>query len=83
MLLQLGATPGDEDGEAALHVGHDELARMAAMSRSHMTVTMGKFRQLGLVRYECNRLLVVSLTALNAYLGNDRIHRGKENKPKC
>jgi Mn-dependent DtxR family transcriptional regulator len=51
-----------------LHVGHEELAKMAAMNRSHVTVTMGKLRKRGLVRYERNRPLVVDVPALTAYL---------------
>jgi hypothetical protein len=43
---------------------------MAAMNRSHVTVTMGKLRQHGLVRYERNRPLMVDVPALTAYLKN-------------
>lgn len=41
---------------------------MTAMSRSHVTVTMGKFRQRGLVLYERNRPLVVDVPSLKDYL---------------
>ncbi len=51
-----------------LHVSHDELAQMAAMSRSHVTVTMGKLRRQNLVFYERNRPLTVDVPLLTAYL---------------
>jgi CRP-like cAMP-binding protein len=72
LLLQLAAPPGQQHtegtNEVPLHVGHEELAKMAAMNRSHVTVTMGKLRKRGLVRYERNRPLVVDVPALTAYL---------------
>ncbi len=68
LLLHLASTPREKGGEVELHVGHEELAQMAAMSRSHVTVTMGKFRRRGLVRYERNCPLVVDTVALKAYL---------------
>ncbi|MGH9942476.1 MAG: Crp/Fnr family transcriptional regulator [Pyrinomonadaceae bacterium] len=72
LLLQLAATPGQPNtegtNEVPLHVGHEELAKMAAMNRSHVSVTMGKLRQQGLIRYERNRPLVVDVAALTAYL---------------
>lgn len=72
LLLQLAAPPGQQHtegmNEVPLHVGHEELAKMSAMNRSHVTVTMGKLRKRGLVRYERNRPLVVDVPALTAYL---------------
>ncbi len=68
LLLQLAVTPGEEGGEVVLHASHDELAHMAAMSRPHVTVTMGKFRRLGLVQYGRSQALVVNVPALKAYL---------------
>ncbi len=68
LLLHLANAPGEGEGEVMLHVGHDELAQMAAMSRSHTTVTMGKFRRYGLVRYERNLPLVVNVAALKSHL---------------
>jgi len=41
---------------------------MAAMSRSHVTVTMGKLRRQNLVFYERNRPLTVDVPLLTAYL---------------
>lgn len=72
LLLQLAAPPGQQHtegtNEVPLHIGHEELAKMAAMNRSHVSVTMGKLRQRGLVRYERNRPLVVDVPSLTAYL---------------
>lgn len=76
LLIQLAAgrgQPSDETrSEVVLHVSHDELAHMAAMSRSHVTVTMGKLRRDGHVRYERNRPLVVNVESLKDYLEDDR-----------
>jgi hypothetical protein len=49
---------------------------MAGMSRSHVTVTMGRFRRRGLVRYVREGPLRVDVSALTAYLG--RIVSGGE-----
>ncbi|MBA3569807.1 MAG: helix-turn-helix domain-containing protein [Pyrinomonadaceae bacterium] len=51
-----------------LSVSHDELAKMAAMSRPHVTVTMGAFRRRGLVRYGRNCPLGVNVEALTKHL---------------
>jgi Mn-dependent DtxR family transcriptional regulator len=51
-------------------VTHEELARLAALSRQRVTITMGKLRRRGLVQYERNRPLVVDVPALTAYLTN-------------
>lgn len=68
LLLHLASTPGEKGGKVELRVGHEELAKMAAMSRSHVTVTMGKFRRRNLVRYERNCPLLVDTVALKSYL---------------
>ena len=72
LLLQLAAPPRQQHtegtNEVPLHINHEELAKMAAMNRSHVTVTMGKLRKKGIVRYERNRPLVVDVPALTAYL---------------
>lgn len=81
LLLQLAARPGQQHtegtNEVPLHVGHEELAKMAAMNRSHVSVTMSKLRKRGLIRYERNRPLVVDVPALTAYLTGAR-----QKKPK-
>ncbi len=84
LLLQLAGPPGQEHTEGTkevpLHINHEELAKMAAMNRSHVTVTMGKLRKRGVVRYARNRPLVVDVPALTAYLTNSDCHEHK-NKP--
>lgn len=72
VLLHIAATRGKPSdalsGQTVLPVSHDELAQMAAMSRPHVTVTMGKLRRRGLVQYERNKPLTVDTEALNIYL---------------
>lgn len=72
LLLHLVNTRGhsstQENNKVILHVSHDELAQMAAMSRSHVTVTMGKLRRQNLVFYERSRPLTVDVPLLTAYL---------------
>ncbi|MBA2340561.1 MAG: Crp/Fnr family transcriptional regulator [Pyrinomonadaceae bacterium] len=76
LLLHLAsARSGRSDGqseEVKLSVTHEELARMAAMSRQQVTITMGRLRRAGLVRYERNRPLVVKADALAIYLSNKK-----------
>lgn len=72
VLLHIAATRGKPSegasGQIILPVSHDELAQMAAMSRPHVTVTMGKLRRRGLVNYERNKPLTVDTEALSIYL---------------
>ncbi|MBA3320725.1 MAG: Crp/Fnr family transcriptional regulator [Pyrinomonadaceae bacterium] len=71
LLLHLASTRGERDadasGEVTLPVSHDELAQMAAMSRPHVTLTMGSLRRRGLVRYERGQPLAVNVPALKAH----------------
>jgi CRP/FNR family transcriptional regulator len=72
VLLHLAATRGKPSdarkGQIVLPISHDELAQMAAMSRPHVTVTMGKLRRRGLVQYDRHNPLTVDVKALNDYL---------------
>lgn len=72
LLLQLaaagGTTSSTRQGEAKLAVGHDELARMAAMTRPHVSVTMGKLRDRGLVHYDRGSQLTVDVARLTEYV---------------
>ena len=75
LMLRLGTSggrAGHTDGKdtVALSVSHKELAQMAGMSRSHVTVTMGRLRRRGLVRYRREGPLRVDVQALTAYLGS-------------
>lgn len=56
--------------EIVVHATHAELARMAAMSRPHVTLTLGHFRERGLIRYSRGTPLAIRREALRAYLGN-------------
>lgn len=74
LLLQLASERRHGIGgreKAVLHASHDEIAQMAAMSRSHVTVTMGQLRSRGLVEYDRTRPLVVDVDRLAAYLAGD------------
>ncbi len=75
LLVHLATTRGQANagrtGEVAVPVSHDELAQLAAMSRPHVTVTMGRLRRRGLVRYGRKQPLFVDVPALTAYLSGD------------
>jgi CRP/FNR family transcriptional regulator len=81
LMLRLGRT-GVRDGHVdrresvTLSVSHTQLAQMAGMTRSHVTVTMGRLRRRGLVQYQREGPLRVDVPALTVYLG--RIVRGEE-----
>ncbi|MBA3601056.1 MAG: Crp/Fnr family transcriptional regulator [Acidobacteria bacterium] len=72
LLLSLASSSeretGDDSGEITLPISHEELAQMAALSRAHTTVTMGKFRQRGVVRYKRGQPVIVDVQALAKYL---------------
>jgi CRP-like cAMP-binding protein len=83
LLIQLAAkgpkTKRDPE-EFLVHATHVELARMAAMSRPHVTLTLGHFRDRGLIRYSRGTPLAIRREALNAYLENAiRIARRKRS----
>jgi len=56
--------------DVVVHATHVELARMAAMSRPHVTLTLGHFRERGLIRYSRGAPLAIRREALSAYLEN-------------
>ncbi len=71
LLLDLGQSRGapvKASDDTAIPVTHDQLAQMAAMSRSHVTVTMVSFRKAGLLQYGRDQPLVIHLSALRRYL---------------
>jgi len=76
LLLQLAGSSRLESakpqGEIKLAVGHDELARMAAMTRPHVSVTMSKLRDRGLVHYGRGSQLTVHSTRLAGYLNQGK-----------
>ena len=81
LLLQLAAAGGlassTRQGETKLTVGHDELARMAAMTRPHVSVTMGKLRDRGLVHYDRSSQLTVDVTRLAEYVTGQKPQTSK------
>ena len=72
LLLQLAAkvskAPGRAQRTVPVRKTHDELASLAAMSRAHVTVTLGLFRRERLIQYERGSALTVNVPALTAYL---------------
>lgn len=86
LLLQLatpqaGAPAGAKDGvqiaphTATLVMTHDELARMAALSRQQVTLTLGAFRRRGLVSYDRTSPLTIHVEQLVAYIDGGQATR--------
>jgi CRP/FNR family transcriptional regulator, cyclic AMP receptor protein len=80
LMIRLGnagtrARRGGPRETVTLSMSHNELAQMAGMTRSHVTVTMGRLRRLGLVRYRREGPLRVDVPALTEYLGG--LERGE------
>jgi len=77
LLLGLASSKGEKEmsensTEVSLPVSHEDLAQMAAMSRAHTTVTMGKFRKQGIVRYKRGQPIVIDVAALSKFLNEKR-----------
>lgn len=70
LLISLATSdrPDPNATQVVIRVSHSELAQMAAMNRSHVTVTLGRFRQQGLVEYERRSPLRVNIQKLMVYL---------------
>lgn len=72
LLLQLAKSRAPKaakpQGDTKLHVGHEELAQMAAMTRPHVSVIMSRFRSQGLVHYDRGSILTVDITRLMTFL---------------
>ena len=51
-----------------LHFTHDELARLAGLSRAHLTVVMGRLRDRELVTYGRDEVMRVDVAALRKHL---------------
>jgi len=80
LLLRLATSRGRKGRNGrtetvTVSVSHKELAALAGMSRPHVTVTMGRLRRRGLVRYEREGLVHCDVASLTDYLG--RIVRGE------
>lgn len=82
LLLQLATSRGKpsskHQGEMMLPLSHEELALMAAMSRPHVSVTMGKLRRLGLVHYGRGSLLRVNTSLLLSFVTKPKATRVRE-----
>lgn len=66
--LSTGKGNNSEAAQVALISSHSELAQMAAMNRSHVTLTLGECRTKGLVEYERGTALLVNVQKLMVYL---------------
>ncbi|MBC7925026.1 MAG: Crp/Fnr family transcriptional regulator [Bryobacteraceae bacterium] len=68
LLLQEAKAKGTpstkHQGEMTLPLSHEEIALTAAMSRPHVTVTMGRLRKLGLVDYGRDTQLRINIAAM-------------------
>jgi CRP/FNR family cyclic AMP-dependent transcriptional regulator len=74
LLLRLATSRGRRGRTSAkdtvtVSVSHNELAQLAAMSRPHVTVTMGRLRRRGLVQYKREGVVRVVTALLTGYLG--------------
>ena len=47
---------------------HAEIAQAAAMTRPNVSVTLGRFRRNGLIRYRRHEAIVVEIDRMRAYL---------------
>jgi CRP-like cAMP-binding protein len=71
LLLHLAHKEGGARGEQRpLYLTHAQIARMAAMSRSHTTVVLGRLRERGVIDYAASRAVRVDPDALERLLGN-------------
>lgn len=75
LLVQLAESSGETGGTVELQTSHKELAQMAAMSRSHVTVTLGNFRRRNLIDYGRNLPFKVNLSALKEFLIDGKLER--------
>jgi len=72
LLLQLAnartQTASDPAREVPLPISHEQLSQTAAMSRPNVSVTLGRLRRRGVIRYKRGGPLVVNRKALAKYL---------------
>jgi CRP-like cAMP-binding protein len=84
LLLQAARTKGtaskQHKGEMTVHLNHEELALMTAMSRSHVSVTMGKLRKLGLIEYGRDTPLRVKVEPLQAFVMKPRASMNRKDR---
>lgn len=69
LLDRAGADPQPPaDGVGRVSLTHVEIATATAMSRPHVSVTLGRFRRKGLIAYRRHESIRVDLQRLRAYL---------------
>jgi CRP/FNR family cyclic AMP-dependent transcriptional regulator len=73
LLLRLATSLGRQsrvgrNDRVTVSVSHNELAQLAGMSRSHVTVTMGRLRRHKLVQYERQGAVRVDVVSLTEHL---------------
>jgi CRP-like cAMP-binding protein len=71
MLLIDSATMQTEPtgrGVGKVTLTHAEIATAAAMSRPHVSVTLGRFRRKGLIKYRRQESILVDVPRLRAFL---------------
>ena len=85
-LLQLARTLGKKDQQSTrieLKISHDELSEMVGTTRPRISLFMQRFRNLGLVETNLDRLLVINEKKLTDYLARTAIaashHRGSRD----
>lgn len=80
LLIQLAGSRGranaNRPGEVILAVSHDEISLLAAMTRPHVSVTMGKLRNKGLVEYKRGSQLTFNPSRLTSF-----VNQRKTEKP--
>jgi CRP-like cAMP-binding protein len=72
LLLDRAAAAAEAEGAPSgfgqVTLTHVEIATAAAMSRPHVSVTLGRFRRKGLIKYRRNEAIVVNLQRLRTFL---------------
>jgi CRP/FNR family cyclic AMP-dependent transcriptional regulator len=84
-LLQLARTLGKKDQQSTrieVKISHDELSEMVGTTRPRISLFMQRFRNLGLIETNLDRLLVIHEKKLTEYLAQIAIaaehHRGSQ-----
>ncbi len=85
-LLQLARTLGKQDQQSTrieLKISHDELSEMVGTTRPRISLFMQRFRNLGLIKTNLDRFLVINEKKLADYLAQITIaaghHRGSRD----
>jgi CRP-like cAMP-binding protein len=68
LLLEHAETDPRHRGFGTVTRTHAEIAQAAAMTRPNVSVTLGRFRRKGLIRYRRHEAIVVEIDRMRAYL---------------